>query len=495
MTYLALYRQWRPRSFSEVAGQAHITRTLQNALKAGRISHAYLFTGPRGTGKTTVARILARAVNCETGPSPEPCNECAPCRSSLAGSSPDVVEIDAASHRGIDEMRDLRERVRFAPAASRYRVYVVDEVHMLTPEAFNALLKTLEEPPSHAIFVLATTEPHKIPLTVMSRCQRFDFRRLAENEIRDVLTTVAAAEEAEVQPGAVAAIARRAEGSLRDALGVLDQCLAYAGSRVDVEQVHEVLGTVQQDILDRMAGCLRQGTIVPLLELLDEVVAAGKDIRQLTRDLTEHLRGRLVAALAGSGEGWALGELLSALEGLAQAEADMRWSPQPRLVLEMALFRLTGCRAATGGSVEAGEPLGPPQPATPEPEATAAPGPAAATPADLDRLWPQVLRAVEARSVPLRSFLQSGRPVGSAEGTVTLGFPFSSEVQMRRIATRGKKILTEALREVTGQDWDIRFNLVEESPPQCAGSGGTLEKQVVDLFGGVVVEDEEAGRG
>lgn len=487
MTYLALYRQWRPRSFSEVAGQEHVTRTLQNALRAGRVSHAYLFTGPRGTGKTTVARILARAVNCATGPGPEPCNQCEACRAMLTASSPDVVEIDAASHRGIDEMRDLRERVRFAPATCRYRVYVVDEVHMLTAEAFNALLKTLEEPPAHAIFVMATTEPHRIPLTVMSRCQRFDFRRLPEAVMREVLVRVARAEQAEVADEALEAIARRAEGSLRDALGVLDQCLAYGGKRISLGQVHDVLGTVPGDVLDRMAKGLHRGEVVDLLQAVDEMVAAGKDMRQLARDLTDHLRQQLVAVLEGRAGDWSAEALLRALQELAQAEADMRWSPQPRLLLEMALLRLTARagRAESRGSSPAapGEKTAPAKTDDPPPETTV----------DLERRWPQVVEAVRRRSVPASTFLEAAHPVRVAQGTLVLGFSPGCEVHMKRVEGQGMGLLLEALREVTGQDWEVRLKMLGKRPSAPAAAkdseaaGGPVQ-QALELFGGEVVD-------
>ena len=488
---MVLYRQWRPRDFNQVVGQPAVTRTLQNALRAGRVSHAYLFAGPRGTGKTTVARVLARAVNCQGRTGPDPCNQCLACLSTLEGSSPDVVEIDAASHRGIDEMRDLRERVRFAPALSRYRVYVIDEVHMLTPEAFNALLKTLEEPPSHVIFILATTEPHRVPLTVLSRCQRFDFRRLPEADIREVLETVAAAEGAEITSEAVAAMARRAEGSLRDGLGLLEQCLAYAGSRLDLDQVHEVLGTVDRGLLERLAQGLRDGAVRELLALVEEVAAGGKDMRQLARDLMDHLREQLVMAVEGGGDGgWPPAHLIRNMQELAQAETDMRWSPHPRLVLEMALIRLTPiCAAEAAGESVAPAPEGAPggQPAAVASPRTGSPG--------LD--WPRVLAVIHARSIPLHSFLRTASPIEAGEGELTLVFPADAEVHMKRVAAQSPGILEEILAEVTGREWEIRFEL----GPQTATSRRRkrsephepLVRQALTLFEGEVVDDE--GRG
>ena len=237
MTYRALYRVWRSQSFADLVGQEHVTRTLKNALKEKRFSHAYLFSGPRGTGKTSTAKIFAKAVNCLEGPAPEPCNRCEPCRRIAEGSLMDVVEIDAASNRGVDEIRDLRDKVKFAPTEVRYKVYIVDEVHMLTTEAFNALLKTLEEPPDHVIFILATTEPHKLPQTIRSRCQHFPFHRISFREIVRHLHRICDAQSVEVDEAALATIARAADGGMRDALSLLDQVLAYADGRVEESTV------------------------------------------------------------------------------------------------------------------------------------------------------------------------------------------------------------------------------------------------------------------
>ncbi|NLK51426.1 MAG: DNA polymerase III subunit gamma/tau [Syntrophomonadaceae bacterium] len=249
MSYVALYREWRPQNFQNVVGQTHVTRTLLNALQQGRISHAYLFCGPRGTGKTSVAKILAKAVNCSEAQEGEPCNQCVSCRAIVEGSSLDVLEIDAASNRGIDEIRELRERVQYAPSGGRFRVYIIDEVHMLTTEAFNALLKTLEEPPSHVIFVLATTEAHKVPATILSRCQRFDFRRITPAELIERLKLVAEHQQIEISEEAIMAIVRAAEGGLRDALSLLDQCIGFATNAITLEEVNQVLGTVSEEFL------------------------------------------------------------------------------------------------------------------------------------------------------------------------------------------------------------------------------------------------------
>ena len=294
MATQALYRKWRPHTFAEVIGQEHVTRTLRNALAGGRVSHAYLFTGPRGTGKTSMARLLAKGVNCLGEGGEKPCGTCRICQAVDEGRLIDLIEIDAASNRGIDEMRDLREKVGFRPNEARYKLYIIDEVHMLTEPAFNALLKTLEEPPAHVIFVLATTEPHKIPATIISRCQRFDFRRIPLAEIARWLTHIATQEGQSVEAPALEYIARQGGGSLRDSISLLDQLSAYGGEAVTLAQVHSVLGTAASQSLVGLMDCLIRGDLARGLELINQSVWDGAEPRQFTRDVVEHLRKMLL---------------------------------------------------------------------------------------------------------------------------------------------------------------------------------------------------------
>jgi DNA polymerase-3 subunit gamma/tau len=306
MSYLVLARKWRPQSFDDIAGQGHISRTLQNAIRTNRIAHAYLFTGVRGVGKTTAARILAKALNCEKGPTPTPCNRCNNCEEITNGSSIDVLEIDGASNRGIDEIRQIIENVRYQPAKCRFKIYIIDEVHQVTKDAFNALLKTLEEPPSSVKFILATTEPHRLPETILSRCQRYDFRRIALREIVDRLADIAKHEKLKITEGALVLLAREADGSMRDAQSLLEQVLAFAApgsdkveaSAVDEKALQDVLGLAERRILYEISRAVIEGDAPRCIELIADVVMGGRDLCRLSRDLLEHFRNLLVVRLA-----------------------------------------------------------------------------------------------------------------------------------------------------------------------------------------------------
>ncbi|MFZ5646168.1 MAG: DNA polymerase III subunit gamma/tau [Bacillota bacterium] len=353
MTYTALYREWRPRTFTEVVGQEHIVRTLVNALRGGRLSHAYLFCGPRGTGKTSIAKILARAANCRQPEEGNPCGRCHPCRDIEAGTSMDVTEIDAASNRGIDEVRDLREKIKFAPSGGRFRVFIIDEVHMLTNEAFNALLKTLEEPPGHAMFILATTEPHRVPLTILSRCQRFDFHRIGEREMTGRIRAVAKGSGIEIDQAAVDLIVRASEGGMRDALGILDQAAAYGANRVGVDEIHSILGTVREDLLKSVVSGLVEGRAGEVLEIIGNISDRGKDLRIFLKDLNSYIRGLMLDKLNTAEPGdREIDRLSRVIAGLARADQDMRWSSQPRILLEVALVR--AARTLADGESSAG---------------------------------------------------------------------------------------------------------------------------------------------
>ena len=359
MTYLALYRAWRPQSFEDVIGQTHITKTLQNALKEQRFSHAYLFNGPRGTGKTSTAKIFAKAVNCENGPSAEPCNECSTCRGISDGSILEVVEIDAASNRGVEEIRDLREKVRFAPSQVKYKVYIIDEVHMLTTEAFNALLKTLEEPPEHVVFILATTEPHKLPATIISRCQRFDFKRISSSTIANRLQKIVEKEGYIINEDAVLLISQHAEGGMRDALSLLDQVLSYSDGNITLDDVLKVTGRLSHQLFSQLAKFVYEGNTNQVLENIDHYIEDGKDPEKIIEDFLFYYRDMLLYRSAPSldnlKEKVILDEdfpqtanmytedlLYEIIEILNRYLNDIKWTNQPRVILELALIRITG---------------------------------------------------------------------------------------------------------------------------------------------------------
>jgi DNA polymerase-3 subunit gamma/tau len=357
MSYQVLARKWRPQVFEDVVGQTHITRTLQNAIVANRLAHAFLFSGPRGVGKTTTARILAKALNCAEGPTPTPCGKCDSCLETAAGTSVDVIEIDGASNRGIEHIRELREAVKYAPVAGKYKVYVIDEVHMLTNEAFNALLKTLEEPPPHVLFIFATTEPQKIPATIHSRCQRYGFKRVALHDIIERLRKIARAEGIAITDQGLALIARAAEGSMRDSQSLLDQAVSYSGMEIRDEDLQTILGSVAQASLLQFTSELLSRDAAGLLKQVDALLEQGQDMRQFLAGVVEHLRNLMIVKIATDPgriielpttdldaikqqAGGAESEyLLMLFDSLSRTLEDMRWSPHQRFTIEIGLIK------------------------------------------------------------------------------------------------------------------------------------------------------------
>nr|MBO2469026.1 DNA polymerase III subunit gamma/tau [Bacillota bacterium] len=542
MSYRALYRVWRPQRFADVVGQEHVTRTLQNALRDGRIAHAYLFAGPRGTGKTSTAKILAKAVNCEQGPAPEPCNRCAACEGIAAGSVVDVVEIDAASNRGVDEIRDIREHVKFAPTQVRYKVYIIDEVHMLTTEAFNALLKTLEEPPAHVLFILATTEPHKLPATVVSRCQRFTFRRIGLVDLVKQLRTICAENGVEADERALVRLARAADGGMRDALSLLDQVFSFCSSRITVEDVMAVTGGVDEEAAVRLLSLLIRGDVAGVVEGLDDLIAQGKDPERVTKELLELCRELLLIrvapdmpevrervqgdeTLAALAEAVAVERLFAIIEELTRAQAEMRWIPHGRILLEMVLVKLARAsgkpspavapadgenaaliqriaalearlrqvedelkrvRNERSGMGTAASPASEPSPVTASrrphdearvPWAQVEAVVRAATPdrlAEVVKLWPKVLAVVKARSLQVHALLVDGRPVAASADGVVVAF----KNQFHRDATEKpprKQLIEEALRDVLGRACRV-VTLLEDQWVMHEASGGERQQ-------------------
>ena len=358
MSYLVLARKWRPRVFDDVVGQEHVTRTLQNAIRQDRVAHALLFTGSRGVGKTSCARILAKAMNCASGPTVDPCGTCPACLEITNGTSTDVFEVDGASNNSVDQIREIRESVKFLPARGKRKMYIIDEVHMLTTAAFNALLKTLEEPPAHVLFVFATTEPHKIPETILSRCQRFDFKRISEKKIVEAIGKIAGAEGISVEPAALHHIAREAEGGMRDSLSLLDQVIAFCGTQIAEAQVREVLGIADRRVLSDLTAAILEGNSQRALLLVEDLFHFGIDLQKFAAELVKHLRDLIVIKVCSDpgrlvdlpdGEVEILVELVRdqpparlhrLFSAMMQGAEEIGRSSFPKLMLEMVLLRL-----------------------------------------------------------------------------------------------------------------------------------------------------------
>ncbi|MHB0912950.1 MAG: DNA polymerase III subunit gamma/tau [Armatimonadota bacterium] len=491
MTYVSLYRKYRSQTFSDVMGQDHVVKTLQNAIRLGKVAHAYLFCGTRGTGKTTTARLLAKAINCESGPTTEPCNTCPACLGITEGSAMDIVELDAASHRSIRDVEDIRENVKFPPMELRYKVFIIDEAHQLSSDAKDAFLKTLEEPPAHAIFILATTEPQSIPITIRSRCQQFDFRRGSLRDIRERLRYVVESEGVKAEEAALDLVAANADGSWRDSLSLLEQVLAYTDGEMSVDDVNTVLGTVTQDFLFQLADTLADGDERGAFEAAEHVMESGKEIPQLLRSIAQHFRDLLFATVSKDSGGrlceqtskWSKRALLSAVETFTEAERDARMSDQHRLLLELALLKvIETVRPGAEAPVEprpeppaerprpkfeppagAPKPTPKPEPAqVPKAEAPAKPRSAPSGEQNLpefvkiEEKWNLVLQHLRSISVAAHGLLTSAKPVEVRNGSLVLQFEgegqknlIENETAKGRGITKKQALLT-ALERVFG---------------------------------------------
>ena len=509
----ALYRTYRPQTFAEVVGQEPVVRTLTNAIESGRVRQAYLFAGPRGTGKTSLARILAKGLNCEHGPTAEPDNTCHSCVSISAGTSLDVIEMDAASQRGIDDIREIRERVVLQPVEGQYKVYILDEAHQLTDAAWNALLKLIEEPPPHLLFVFCTTELAKVLPTVRSRCQTFVLQRPRLPDLIKLLRRVADGESMDVPDAALGLIARSGRGSFRDAVSTLDQLAAATGGTITVQDVLQLLGAVEEEVLFRLCDLVVDGDTAGALVFLEELSERGQDLGRLVLDLLEHLRhlmlvqhtGEVPETLPVTGETkerlreqanqLAPTTVVRLIDLLALAVEDMRQGGDPRLPLELALVKVTrpGSDLSREGlafrlqRLEEGEPTASDRPVVPPSAVERAPKAAATPDLELEQLqeaWKRsVLPAVEERSIPTAAVLGEAHPARLEGDTLTLEFPPAASFHREKAQQpKNAELLADALYEVTGRRLVVVFSEgAERTPKQAEPERPATEEEIVEL--------------
>ena len=520
----SLYRRHRPQAFDEVVGQSHIVRTMRNAVEQGNVHHAYLFVGSRGTGKTSIAKILARSLNCVKGTTISPCGECESCRTIARSTSLDVIEMDAASNNSVEDIRDLREKVNLAPALGRWKVYILDEAHMLSTSAWNAFLKTLEEPPPNTIFVLATTEAHKVPATIVDRCHRFDFQRPSLDEIKTVLGRIADVEGIEADDRTLAMIARSAAGSFRDAIGTLDQLVTYGGKQVSFEDVLEVLDVADADLIFRTTDALIERDPAAVLKRVEELAQSGRDPVQFMRDLTAHLRHLIVIQTLGEApdtfsvtadqterletqaQQISQAAAVRAIDLVSVALAAVKEGSDSRIQLELALLKAASPHAdvSTDSLVTrldqlerrmSGSTGGPSRKAS---KSTSESAPTAGATADepatsrsedgpapqsesVVALWPEVLERVRAEGgAMLAALLAQAKPLALDDGGLVLSYPASAAFSKRKVEDRpNRDRVSEALREITGRPIGVSFELNDES---SGGEAVLSEEEAIQQF-------------
>jgi DNA polymerase III subunit gamma/tau len=535
MSYLVLARKYRPQKIADLVGQEHIVQLLTNAIETGKVAHAYLFCGPRGVGKTSSARILAKSLNCEQGPTLSPCEKCSACLEITKGSSFDVIEIDGASNRGIDEIRTLRENVKFAPSYGRYKIYIVDEVHMLTSEAFNALLKTLEEPPPHAKFIFATTSVEKVPSTILSRCQRFDFKRIPFKTIIEHLTELTQKEKINIDQDALYAIAKSADGSMRDALSILDQMGVIHERQIKANDVYTMLGQVEITYLFELTKAVAEKNSPKAFEIFEKIVNSGKDIRQLNKDLTNHFRNLMIVKIGGKtlsklidyaastkdllleqSNIISLSEILKTIDYLIEAQERGRITDSDELTFELALAKLTysegkgaiskesiketvkeptpQTKAASPGArftsanvlkSEKGEIDMKPSQAEKQKEEAPAVQNLSFTLEQIQQDWSAFTHAVSREKMSLATYLQEGVPIELSGHKLVIGFPQKCKFQKESLENQSNiKFVENIFSEKIGHPISLQYRLVDETPSL---GEETHVKSVLDTFNGKVI--------
>jgi DNA polymerase-3 subunit gamma/tau len=508
VSYQVFARKYRPQTFDDLVGQTHVTRTLKNAVEQNRLAHAYLFVGPRGIGKTSTARILAKALNCVNGPTITPCGVCDSCKEITAGNSLDVLEIDGASNNGVEQVRELRDNVRYAPSKGHFKIYIIDEVHMLTAAAFNALLKTLEEPPPHVKFIFATTEPQKVLPTILSRCQRFDLHRIPANLIAHHLQFIAGKEKIVLDPAAAHAIAKGADGGLRDAESMLDQLVAFCGDKIAEPDVLSVFGFTSEQTVANFTEKILRGETPEALELLHTEADSGKDMMKLMSDLISYLRDLLVGKVKPEALADDLNpelqksletqaamietdRLLELIDQFAAAEGRMKWAPNKRLHFEVAIIKaiqtlnqvtlnevIENLAALRDGKEQAAPakrsaphaPSVPPAVAKPQPSLVAEEPPAAEikpaapepVPSDHKEIWRKTTEKVRATRKLISGWVDAGTALGIDGRFFVVGFPPDHKSAMESLSIpRTREFLEAIVKEISGQDWKIKFVLKE----------------------------------
>src|SRR3989338_4020450 len=533
MSYIVFARKWRPQNFDDVIGQEHVVKTLKNTIASGRLAHAYIFAGPRGVGKTSAARILAKALNCQTGQSGfEPCNKCSSCIEITEARSLDVIEIDGASNRGIDDIRTLRENVKFSPVHGKFKIYIIDEVHQITPEGFNALLKTLEEPPAHVKFIFATTHPQKVPSTILSRCQPLEFRRISNIQIIQQLKKIVLSEKLNVAEDVFLAIAKASDGSLRDAESMLDELVSFTSGNgnIHLKDVNSVLGVVEQEYLFEITDRIIKKDTVGVLQFLDELIDQGKDLSQLLLNLIEHYRNLMITkvtdlnheklldlpqevcqSIARQSQGISLESILTGFTALLNAQEMSRRIDNLRIPLEIALVKLSA-QGKTPESVvhipakkvEAGPPLK--EHKAHAQESNTATAKVDAAPAQhskmhieeltlalekIKELWPQFIEKITRVKVSAAHYLEEGKPAKTVGSVLTIGFPRRASFHREALERKENHLLLEKLwTEILGQDIKINFIFTNDEPePQKPSddSADPLLKSALDTFKGRIV--------